>query len=344
MNRRLFLKGVSASAAALVASSCSVTRIQGSDLQVMTVTGAIAASEMGLTLCHEHIMASFQPYSEWIRSPAPYDRTEVTAVMLPYLQRIQALGCQTFIDATAAYLGRDPLVLQDLAQRTGLHILTTTGAYAADEHKHVPIYVAEGTPSSVADQWVGEWHEGLDATGIRPGFIKIGFNGRPLSKVEETLIRAAAITHRSTGLTIGAHTGPAVAALAQLKILDELKIDPSAWIWIHAQNEPDSSQHLNAARRGAWIEFDGIRSEEIDAYVTRVRTMRDAGFLHRVLLSQDSGWYHIGEPRGGGIRPYDAILTQFVPALGKAGFTQQEIDTLFIRNPAQAFGIRLRLA
>jgi phosphotriesterase-related protein len=344
MNRRFFLKGVTATAAAAAAASCSLTQIPDSGLQVMTVTGGIPASEMGLTLCHEHIMASFQPYSEWIQKPVPYDRIEVVATMLPYLQRIQALGCRTFVDATAAYLGRDPLVLQDLAQRTGLHILTTTGAYAADEHRHVPTYVIEGTPNSVADQWIREWHEGLDATSVRPGFIKIGFNGRPLSEVEDRLIRAAAIAHRSTGLTIGAHTGLGVAAAAQLKILDELKIDPSAWIWIHAQNEPNSGQHVAAARRGAWIEFDGIRADEIDAYVARVRTMRDAGLLHRMLLSQDSGWYHIGEVRGGSVRTYDVILTHFIPALSRAGFTQQEIDTLFIRNPAQAFGIRSRLA
>jgi len=309
----------------------------------MTVTGSTAASELGLVLAHEHVMASFQPYGDWLKRPTPYDPDEVVAVMLPYLQRIQTLGCRTFVDATAAFLGRDPVVLRDLARRTGLNILTTTGAYAADEHRHVPTYVSEGTPDSVAEQWIREWHEGLDGTGIRPGFIKLGFNGRPLSKVEDTLIRAAAIAHRSTGLTIGAHTGPAVAAFAQLQILNEANIDPSAWIWIHAQNEPDTARHIEAARRGAWIEFDGIRAAEIEAYVTRVRTMRDAGLLHRVLLSQDSGWFHIGEAHGGDIHPYDVILTEFVPALRTAGFTQNEIDTLFIRNPAEAFSVRTRL-
>jgi phosphotriesterase-related protein len=344
MNRRSFLKNATAATAAIAATSCSLTRSRASQAQVMTVTGNVESSDLGLVLCHEHIMASFQPYSEWLRNPVPYNPSEVVEVMLPYLQRIQTLGCKTFVDATAAYLGRDATILRDLAQRTGMHILTTTGAYAADEFRHVPTYVSEGTPSSIADQWIREWHEGLDGTGIRPGFIKLGFNGRTLSEVEDKLIRAAAIAHRNTGLTIGAHTGPAVAANGQLRILEELKIDPSAWIWIHAQNEPDAARHIDAARRGAWIEFDGIRSEEIDAYVTRVRTLRDAGFLQRVLLSQDSGWFHIGEPRGGNVRPYDVILTEFIPALQKAGFTQSEIDTLFIRNPANAFSIRTRLA
>jgi phosphotriesterase-related protein len=343
MNRRSFIKSVTAASAAIAAVSCTAARTRTSPLEVMTVTGSVESSELGLVLCHEHVMASFQPYAQWVNKPTPYDPNEVVAVMFPYLQRIQALGCRSFVDATAAYLGRDPMVLRTLAQRTGMRILTTTGAYAADEHRHVPSYVSDGTPDSVAEQWIREWHEGLDGTGIKPGFIKLGFNGRPLSKVEETLIRAGAIAHRNTGLTIGAHTGPAVAAFAQLQILDELKIHPSAWIWIHAQNEPDDSKLIEAARRGAWIELDGIRSEEIGAYIARVRTMRDAGLLNRVLLSQDSGWYHIGEPHGGSVRPYDVILTDFIPALRNAAFSQHEIDGLFVRNPAEAFSIRTRL-
>jgi phosphotriesterase-related protein len=113
---------------------------------------------------------------------------------------------------------------------------------------------------------------------------------------------------------------------------------------MHAQNEPDTTRHIEAARCGALIEFDGFRTEEISANVTRVRTMRDAGLLHRVLLSQDSGWYHIGEPHGGDVRPYDAILTELIPALRAAGFTPNEIDTVFVRNLAEAFSIRIRLA
>src|SRR3954462_11439621 len=134
MDRRFFLKSATAASAAVVAASCSLAPSPRSQAQVMTVTGSIAASEMGLVLCHEHVMASFQPYAEWVQNPTHYDRSEVVEVMLPYLQRIQTLGCKTFVDATTAYLGRDPVVLRDLAVRTGMHILTTTGAYAADEH------------------------------------------------------------------------------------------------------------------------------------------------------------------------------------------------------------------
>lgn len=343
VNRRCFLQNACA-AATLVMSGQTLSRAaDAGESQVMTVRGPIRGRELGLTLSHEHVMANFQPYADWVRRPNPYEADEVVSVVLPHLKRLRELGCRTFVDATAAYLGRDPRVLRTVSEKSGLHILTVTGAYAAMEQQFLPTYVTEGSAESVAARWIQESLEGIDGTNIRPGFIKIGFNGGPLSRAEDTLIRAAAIAHRQTGLTIGAHTGPATSAFAQLAVLEAAGVHPSAWIWIHAQNEPDLTRHIEAARRGAWIEFDGYRTHETDAYITRVRRLRDAGLLGRVLLSQDAGWYSVGEPRGGTeFRSYEPILTTFIPALRSAGFTADEIDTLFVRNPARAFAIAVR--
>lgn len=61
-----------------------------------------------------------------------------------------------------------------------------------------------------------------------------------------------------------------------------------------------------------------------------------------MLVSQDAGWYHVGEPRGGKIRPFDTVFTAFIPALRGRGFTTTEIDTRFIDNPATAFSLAVR--
>jgi phosphotriesterase-related protein len=196
--------------------------------------------------------------------------------------------------------------------------------------------------ASLAQRWIDESRNGIDATGVRPGFIKLGFNGGPLTGAEQKLIRAAAIAHRETGLTIGAHTGPAVAAFEQLSILDSAAVHPSAWIWIHAQKEEDPTQHLRAARRGAWVSFDGVGPDSVAAHVKMVTRMRDEGLLHRVLVSHDAGWYHVGEPRGGSFRPFDTVFTAFIPAVRDAGFTDSDIDMLFVKNPANAFSIAVR--
>ena len=308
----------------------------------MTVRGPISSREMGFTLSHEHILANFQPLQDRKKQPWTYDLDEVVQVVLPYLQQIKKLGCRTFVDCTAVALGRDPRLLKRLSEVSGLHILTVTGNYAAVNAQFLPPYVFSDSVEALAQRWIDEAKNGIEGTGIRPGLIKLGFNGGPLTDAEQKLIRAAAITHRKTGLTIGAHTGPAVSAFAQLSILQQSGIDPSAWIWIHAQNEKDPSQHIKAARMGAWVSFDGVSPETLKTHVDLVKRMKNENLLHRVLVSQDAGWYHVGQPHGGAFRAFDTVFTEFIPAIRTVGFTQTDIGTLFNDNPAAAFSISIR--
>jgi phosphotriesterase-related protein len=308
----------------------------------MTVKGRLPARDLGVTLTHEHALANFQPYEEWLRAPRAYDLDEVTRRVLPHLQRIVELGCRSFVDVTAGGLGRDPLLLLRLSELSGLNILTATGNYAAFDARVLPQYVRDEAVEVLAARWVREFTNGIAGTEVRPGVIKLGFNGGALSEVERKLIRAGAAAHRATGLTIGAHTGPSVAAYEQLAELKAAGVHPSAWIWIHAQNEADAGKYDEAARRGAWISLDGVSPDSVAMHVERVVRLRDAGFLEHVLVSQDAGWYSVGEPDGGKFRPFDTVFTQFIPALKGRGFSHDEIEQIFVRNPASAFAVRVR--
>ncbi len=347
MHRRSFLRTIPALAATLGARSIVGAHQGGagkSRRQVMTVRGPIDARELGFTLSHEHALVSFQPYQELTRSPVPYARDEVVDVVLPHLTRARALGCRAFVDATPQFLGRDATLLRTLSEKSGLHVITPTGNYAARNHQHLPPHAFADAPTAVAQRWIDEWRNGIDGTGVRPGFIKLGFNGGRLSDAEQRLIRAAAIAHRETGLVIASHTGPAVSAFEQLSELEATGVHPSAWIWVHAQAEEDLSRHVQAAERGAWISFDGVARDTISAHLDGVLRLRDAGLLDRVLVSHDAGWYHVGEAKGGEFRPYDTVFTAFVPALRAKGFTQAEIDAVFVGNPARAFTVGVRRA
>lgn len=345
MDRRSFLSTIPAVAGLVgvrTRPAAPQSGVGGDERQVMTVRGKVRARELGFTLTHEHALVSFQPYEEWARRPLRYDPDEVVDVVLPYLTRVRDLGCRTFVDATPPLMSRDAALLRRLSEKSGLHVLTATGNYAARQNRHLPPHVFTDSPAALAQRWIHEWDKGIDGTGVRPGLIKLGFNGGRLTDVERRLIGAAAIAHRETGLTIGAHTGPAVSAFEQLAVLESAGVHPSAWIWIHAQQEEDLTQQVDAAKRGAWISFDGIAPDTVAAHVGMVARLRDAGLLNRVLVSQDAGWYSVGEPRGGRIRPFDTVFTAFVPALRSRGFTTTEIDTLFIDNPVSAFALAVR--
>jgi phosphotriesterase-related protein len=70
--------------------------------------------------------------------------------------------------------------------------------------------------------------------------------------------------------------------------------------------------------------------------------LKEAGFLNRVLVSQDAGWYRPGEEDGGAIAPFTFVEQSLVPALEKAGFEDHEVDQLLVKNPANAYAIRVR--
>lgn len=305
---------------------------------VMTVRGPIAPAEMGPTLPHEHILVDFIGAEEASRDR--YDPEAVYRVALPHLKRIREQGIRTLVDCTPAYLGRDPALLRRLAEASGLNVLIPTGYYGAGRGKYLPDHARSESVEELAARWRLEWREGIEGTGIKPGFIKLGADGGPLPEVHRKLVRAAARAHLASGLTVAAHSGDGVAALEALGILRAEGVDGSAFIWVHANAEADKALHVRAAESGAWVEFDGISPREIKPHVELVRAMKDAGHLGRVLLSHDAGWYHVGEPGGGEFRPFVALMADFVPALRAAGLTEAEIRRLTVDNPRAAFSVR----
>ncbi len=327
MRRREFLSVSASLALRLAPRSAAPAR------RIHTVTGPVSPKELGLTLMHEHVLVDFVGADKI--APGRYDPEEAFGVALPHLERIRQLGCRTFVECTPAYLGRDPRLLERLARKTGLLILTTTGYYGAAGGKFVPAQAWTQTAEQVAAHWIAESSGGIEGTGIRPGILKTGVNRAPLSELDARLVRAAALTHKATGLTIASHTGTGAAALEELEILKSEGVPADAFIWVHAQNEKDSQFHFRVAARGAWVEFDGLREGTLDRHLALVEAMAARKLLGQVLVSSDSGWYHVGEPGGGAFRPYDFTLARFVPEIRRR-LGDKAVEQLLVANPARA--------
>jgi phosphotriesterase-related protein len=335
MTRRALLGlGLIAAACAPAPRRAQPNNRADSPARIETATGPVAADRLGITLMHEHVLVDFIGADRV--SPSRYDRDEAFSVVLPHLRQAYTLGCRTLVECTPAYLGRDVLLLQRLSEASGLHILSNTGYYGAAKDKHLPAHAFTETDEQLAARWSREADRGIDATSIKPAFMKIGVDEGPLSDVDAKLVRAAALTHRRTGIPIVSHTATGVAALQQLDVLERAAVAPSAFIWVHAHNERDTSFHVRAGRRGAWLEFDGLSPASVTRHVALVVAMKAEGLLDRVLLSHDAGWYRVGEPRGGEFRPFDTLFTAFLPAARTAGLTEDEVRTLLVTNPANA--------
>jgi len=315
---------------------------------IMTVNGPMSTDSLGVTLTHEHILVDFigadsTGYFRW-------NKDSVIAKALPVVMKAKQAGVKTIFECTPEYLGRDPLLLKELSERSGITFITNTGYYGFSSN-YLPQTFYSTDAAALAEKWTGEFLNSIEGTGIRPGFIKIAVNSADsLSEADQKIITAAALTHLKTGLTIASHTGPEKPAFAQIEILRKNGVHPSAFIWVHAQRGTLES-NIEAAKEGAWISLDNIRNRPnlkpgdrftIDWYADRIKELKDNGLIIKVLLSHDSGWYDPAKPGGGTINGYTDIFEYLIPALKTRGFTDSDIDQLLIQNPATAFTIKIR--
>lgn len=307
---------------------------------IMTVNGPVAAETMGTWLTHEHILVDFIGADSI--SNDRWKKPEVIEKAFPYLQQIKDLGCQTFVECTPAFLGRDPLLLKSLSDSTGLNIITNTGLYGARNNKFIPGYAFEETAEQLAKRWIAESEIGIDGTGIKPGFIKIGVDNGNLSEMHKKLITAAAITHLKTGLVIASHTGPAIPAFEQIEMLKQEGVSPEAFIWVHAQSEKDLANHIKAAQLGVWISLDGMSENNLQDYLAMINNLKDNNLLKNILLSHDAGWYDPSKENGGEYRGYTTLFEKMIPLLRNENYSEEEIDQLLVINPSQAFTIKIR--
>lgn len=311
--------------------------------QVMTINGWIDASKMGKTLIHEHFLVDFIGADK--TNANRWDKEKVITKVLSYLLEVKALGINTIFDCTPNFLGRDVELLKLLAQKSGLQILTNTGYYGAMYNKFLPQWAHTETAEQLAERWIKEFKNGIDDTKVKPGFIKIGVDsGKTLTEIHQKLVKAAGLTHLATGLTICSHTGPAHIAFEEIEILRNIGISSSAFVWVHAQSESNKAEHTKAARMGTWVSLDGIGWGNSQAYAESIDLMKSNGVLNRLLISHDSGWYKPDEPDSNDFKGYTNIFKELMPMLKQKGFTDADFEQILVRNPAEAFAIRVRKA
>ncbi|MES2826780.1 MAG: phosphotriesterase [Bacteroidota bacterium] len=313
---------------------------------VMTVAGKILVTKMGLTLPHEHMVTDFGGAED---EDVTYTEQEAISLFLPYLMKLKTSGVTTMVECTPSFIGKNVKLLKTLSKLSGLNIITNTGYYAAVGQKYLPAHALKETEKELAKRWTDDFTYGIDGTGIRPGFIKLGTDAAPLNQVAVKLVKAGAVTHLNTGLKIAIHTGSAEAAHEEANILKHMGVDLSAFIWVHAQNDRTGSVMVKLAKQGVWISLDGIseREDALTNYISAIKKLKSEKLLHRLLLSQDDGFavsriagkVKFDAYENGNKKPYTTLLSILKPRLLNGVLTQQEFEMITVINPGKAFSI-----
>jgi phosphotriesterase-related protein len=304
---------------------------------LQTVTGLISEQDAGTMLVHEHILVGF--VEDGKLTPADYDRQEVVAMTMPFLMQLKGAGCSTFVDCAPEYLGRDPYILKELSEKSGLYLITNTGFY---KRPYLPSFVYHASHQELSNIWIGEVRDGIGESGVYPGYIKIALNdGTAIDETQQKILRAAIRTSLETGLPIQCHTIGGDIALHANEIMKQADFDRERFIWVHAQTGKELTVHKMLADEGMWISIDSILPGTYDMHVQLLKQLHAHGVSgERILISQDTGWYTVGEDKGGHIRPYHHLLTDFIPYALENGLDASWLKQCVTRNPYQAMRIR----
>ena len=308
--------------------------------RVNTVLGPIHAEEMGVTGCHEHITWGppgwdYDP-EWWFHYPKVYSKC--LADLIDY----RGQGGNTIVDCAGLGFGRDVEFYRMLSLYSGVNVVVPTGFWAG-----VGVYnhFVEKDLDYLVDLFVKELTEGIGATGIKAGFIKVGI-GEEISEFDKHLHRAAARAAIATGCSITTHA--AWDGMQVLDLFQEEGLDLSRVIIAHCAHKEamDLERDIKMAELGAWVSYDSFTVEphwavthyaiadEIRADI--VKGFIDAGHIDQMLLSSDNNLFSLGWSRSS---PYAGKTTtadflRNTPGnLRRVGIDEETFWRVMVENP-----------
>jgi phosphotriesterase-related protein len=302
--------------------------------KLITTLGPKSADQVGMILPHEHVFVDLRTWDQ--PGYAQADPADVIALMAPEIEKAKALGVTVIGECSTVGVGRRADILKAVSEATDFPLLVPTGIY---REPWIPDWAHDTSEEYLREWMTGELQGEIEGSGVQAGWIKLSAGDDGLTTCEIKVLRAAIAAGAATGAVIGSHTIRGRVVRDQLDIVEEMGHTPERFIWIHAQAEPDFDLNLEMGRRGAWISYDGIGSEDTDDdfYVERIRRMLDAGLGDRLMLSHDRGWYDPAQPGGGTPRPFTYISEQLLPKLRAAGVDEGTVHQLTHTNPFRAF-------
>jgi predicted metal-dependent phosphotriesterase family hydrolase len=306
-----------------------------------TVRGPIDPGELGVTLPHEHTqIALWHIANRWDY----WQLTRDEPVMLDELAAFKQAGGGTLVDLTLPGVGRDPLWLRTLSERSGLNLVMGCGWYRTAYYPP-EARIDRRTVDDLAAELIRDATEGVGDTGIRPGIIgEIGTDKPWLTGQEERVHRAAARAAKATGLAITTHGVLSDVGRAQLRVFEEEGVDPARVVIGHADSYPHLDHQLSIVETGASVEFDflGMSFSALERLgegrvIDLLLELLSRGHAERILLSQDV--CHDSQLRRYEGHGYTYLAETFLPRLRARGVSDDEIRTLTVDNPRRLLTI-----
>ena len=312
---------------------------------VQTLRGPVAPDQLGAVLIHEHIFVRNHelevnlPDAEW--EPRAAIETAVRG-----LTELFELGVRTVVDLTVPGLGRDVGLLAELAERSPVNLVASTGWYTPDV---LPTFFQFHGPGRTIDRadplvdlFVRDITDGIAGTTVRANMLKVMTDADGITADVARVMSAAAAAHGETGVAITTHSHPASRnGLAQQAFLGERGVPAERIIIGHSGDTEDLDYLRELMDNGSTIGMDRFGMEHVLPDDTRIRTvvaLLEQGYADRMVLSHDAAFYsHVTPPSWRAVNAprwrMDTISRHILPALREAGASADLIDQMMIHNP-----------
>ena len=319
---------------------------------INTVTGRARPEELGSTLVHEHLLIGYPGWQMDALAPR-FRRNDALSRGVDKLQELRSYGVATFLDPCPMDLGRDVEFMADVAQRSGMRIICTTGAYKQNEGL---TYTFGALPvEDITAIYVKELTEGIGESGIRAGLVKVATGAPTMTEYERKLLVAGGRAAAAVGCPVITHTDDASLGLEQIEVLTAQGVPAHRILVGHSDGRDDHEYHRSLADKGSYVGFDRFGIEFLhpdEQRIESVRKMVDAGYVRSLCLSHDAtcaGW--LGRPVFGGkhVATAEAIAAampkweathlfkRILPRLRERGVTEADVQTIFVDNPRRYF-------
>lgn len=309
--------------------------------QVMTVTGPMPASSLGVTNAHEHL---------FLRSPAlagqEFDDLDRSVAEVRHAREA---GITAIVEMTPIGLGRRPDLLRALSEATGVAVIGATG-YHRDAHYPAGHWVYDAPVERLAERIVADLEAGMHPADwtdraappdlARAGAIKAGASYQRISEAERRRLEAAAIGSRRTGAAILVHAEVGTCGHEIVDLLTDAGVVPGRIILAHMDRNPDAELHAEIASRGVTLEYDTvgrIKYRPDSQLLDLIGAMVEAGHGDRIMLGMDLGRRDYLRAYGGG-PGMRYLMDAFVPRLRRR-IGDEATDAILVANPARAYAL-----
>jgi len=359
---------------------------------IQTVQGRIDPADLGVTSMHEHILYDGtiyrQRFVDMCVLPTQQESLvkaddKVTLenvyfhrqnfnmtwdgvsmddeeVMTAEVADFKASGGSAMIEVSAPGLRSNLPGIKRISEKTGVHVIATTGLYSEDCW---PEKFRSMSTGEYKRYMLDEIENGIEDTSIKPGHIKLAAEGSP-SEQEVKMLRAIAEVSGEAGLSVSLHHGPMMTLDSIRKMMDivvDAGIDPGRTIMCHMQNsllgadlktlvqDPDSRLlnldfNKEVMYRGFIAGHDCFGQDyKLDSFgwhpavewqmLAAIYDLCQAGYAGQITMATDTYLKILTRRFGGG--GYAHLTSSVLPNLEKVGVSTDDLYQMTVTNPAR---------